>query len=88
MSVPVLQSAAQSKRYQAWRATVEHDKTQSSKLSPNTKLTLAFIFGLMMKFKQADQFPLRMALDAATMCSRMDSGGPSSGCLSLERSCW
>ena len=41
-----------------------------------TPLTLAFIFSLMMNFLHPSQSPFLMALEAATMCSRIDSGGP------------
>ena len=52
------------------------------------KCTLAFIFSLIMKLLQAVQLPLRIALEAATTCSRIDSGGPTNDCLSLDLNCW
>ena len=51
-------------------------------------LTLAFIFSLMMKFWHAFQSPFFMALEAATKCSLMLSGGPTRGWRSLTRSTW
>lgn len=51
-------------------------------------LTLAFIFSLMMKLLQLSQRPLRMALEAATTCSRIDSGGPVTAWRSLTFSWW
>lgn len=46
--------------------------------SGNRSHTFPFIFSLMIKLWQVFQSPIFMALEAATTCSRIDSGGPDS----------
>uniref|UniRef100_A0A2M4DDQ4 Putative secreted protein n=1 Tax=Anopheles darlingi TaxID=43151 RepID=A0A2M4DDQ4_ANODA len=55
--------------------------------SKNKSQTFTFIFLFTIKLAQASQSPWRIALAAATTCSRIDSGGPTNDCRSDERSC-
>ena len=50
------------------------DRTLSA--SGKRSHTLPFIFSLMIKLWQVFQSPIFMALEAATTCSLIDSGGP------------
>lgn len=66
----------------------EHGVLQAEVMDSLCSDTFAFILSLTMKLWHARQSPTFIALHAATTCSRMLSGGPTSGWRSLTRSTW
>ena len=63
-----------------------HNTAHSTLCNDISIVTFPFIFSLIIKSRHFFQSPFLIALEAATTCSRIDSGGPTKACRSLDLS--